>query len=796
VDTYRKAITEAANPDRVEEAMQRIVTALHLAGQYKASDEACVKFEQTYPASTLLPLVWFRAAENARLSAMAATADQNMRGKKAELDKMFEEAVTRYQRVLKKFPEFPYVNLARYGLGLSYYHQEKYAESLAALTEIAGADRIGDLAGVPYMLADCLLRLLPAETDDGLKGAQLLERAEQAGKLLEGFAMSLDAKSTLAPDAWLKLGYCYQRMGMALADPAEKTKVFTAARQAYEKISQQYNNSPAMPYSVFERAKCMALQGDANGAINELNRFQGDPLKNSPVAPLALVRLAGLLRSQNRMADALKAMEQCRQLEGGLKDDPLRSQWIPLIQYEHALAVKESGKPVEARAMFDALAKQFPTRLEGVNALWRSGQCRRDELQAAIATAKATIVKPGVQRPQIEAAIKAVTDGLAAMAQTAEFFKTEAAKLAQSVPDSEARLRMLYELAWCQRTLAEAEIIAAREKLQRAALDKVLENFRKRNQPAPALNAPDVPLSAVLPQPSEKAARDAYAAVIASKSEAAVVARARLELAEMMQERGEITGALEVLAPALDLSPPLELAERIRLRTASCLIAKKDAKTALAQLQPVLQNAKSTLAAEARYLAGDAHIAAKDWPNAVTQLLPFRDQDPWRNVPEVADKALMRLGYALAQANRWDESRQAYENLVQRFQQSPWFFEARYGIGWAHKNANRHEEAVNAFNEVTRGTAAEVAARAQLHAGLCRLAQKRFPEAATALLVVPTTYDCPEHSAPALCEAGQAQLEQKKVAEAVKLWESVIKDYPTSNWAEVAKQRLAGVKKP
>ena len=36
----------------------------------------------------------------------------------------------------------------------------------------------------------------------------------------------------------------------------------------------------------------------------------------------------------------------------------------------------------------------------------------------------------------------------------------------------------------------------------------------------------------------------------------------------------------------------------------------------------------------------------------------------------------------------------------------------------------------------------------------------------------------------------------RKVAEAVKLWESVIKDYPASNWAEVARQRLAGVKKP
>ena len=58
-----------------------------------------------------------------------------------------------------------------------------------------------------------------------------------------------------------------------------------------------------------------------------------------------------------------------------------------------------------------------------------------------------------------------------------------------------------------------------------------------------------------------------------------------------------------------------------------------------------------------------------------------------------------------------------------------------------------YDGAVNTYTQVTQRTAAEVGAKAQLQIGLCRLEQQRFNEAATALLVVPFTYDYPELSA-------------------------------------------------
>jgi TolA-binding protein len=121
--------------------------------------------------------------------------------------------------------------------------------------------------------------------------------------------------------------------------------------------------------------------------------------------------------------------------------------------------------------------------------------------------------------------------------------------------------------------------------------------------------------------------------------------------------------------------------------------------------------------------------------------------------------------------------------------------EGRYGIGWAHQNAGRYDDAVNAYNQVVSATATELGARAQLNIGLCRLAQKRYADATTAFLVVPYTYDYPHLSALALLEAARAFAENNQKDQAVKLLERLIKDHPDTEPAEAAKKRLEELKK-
>ena len=127
----------------------------------------------------------------------------------------------------------------------------------------------------------------------------------------------------------------------------------------------------------------------------------------------------------------------------------------------------------------------------------------------------------------------------------------------------------------------------------------------------------------------------------------------------------------------------------------------------------------------------------------------------------------MRLGYALAQLKQWEPSRQAYEQVYNRFGNGPWANEARYGAGWAQQSQGRFDDAVNLYTQVATATATELGASAQLNIGQCRLAQKRYPEATTALLVVPFTYDYPNLSALALMEAARGFAENNQADQAV-----------------------------
>jgi TolA-binding protein len=224
-------------------------------------------------------------------------------------------------------------------------------------------------------------------------------------------------------------------------------------------------------------------------------------------------------------------------------------------------------------------------------------------------------------------------------------------------------------------------------------------------------------------------------------------------------------------------------------------MAKGDPKAGLTQFNVVAQNPKGAMYAQAMYRGGEALIEQKDYAEAVKKFAIFRDAQQYQNLPGLTDRALLRLGHAYAQLKDWDKSRQAHEQVTSRFGSGPWAAEARFGIGWAYQNQGQHDNAVNAYTQVATSTATELGARAQLNIGQCRLAQKRYAEACTALLVVPYTYDYPALNAQALVEAARALAEDKKEDQAIKLLERVIRDYPETEAAEAAKKRLEELKK-
>ena len=201
----------------------------------------------------------------------------------------------------------------------------------------------------------------------------------------------------------------------------------------------------------------------------------------------------------------------------------------------------------------------------------------------------------------------------------------------------------------------------------------------------------------------------------------------RLEMAEMFADREEFDPAIKLLKEANDVEPrgdkfpSPELVDKIRIRLGGCLAAKKDLDGALGYFEAVANNPKSPLVAQGLYRAGEVLLAKGETAKAIERLAPFRDKGEYQNVQGVTDRALLRLGYALGVDKKWDASRQAYEMLVNRFGGSPWVNDARYGAGWALQNAGQFDQAVNWYNQVIAATTTQLAAKAQLQVGLCRL---------------------------------------------------------------------------
>src|SRR5439155_10519773 len=232
----------------------------------------------------------------------------------------------------------------------------------------------------------------------------------------------------------------------------------------------------------------------------------------------------------------------------------------------------------------------------------------------------------------------------------------------------------------------------------------------------------EVPLSQIRVQPSDVKARARYAALIDALPDAPLSVNARLELAELLAQRGEHEEAIKTLVDALDREPGPELTEKVRFSLGCCQAAKGNHKAALAQFELVGQAVKSQLAAQAKYCAAEVFMDLKNYAEAAKRFTVFRDTPQFQQLPGLSDRALLRLGHAYAALNQWDAAREAHELLLSRMTDSTWTQDAHYGVGWAREQQRQYDEAATAYAHAAAGRLSEAAAMAQLRIGICRLA--------------------------------------------------------------------------
>ncbi|MBX3388609.1 MAG: tetratricopeptide repeat protein [Phycisphaeraceae bacterium] len=150
--------------------------------------------------------------------------------------------------------------------------------------------------------------------------------------------------------------------------------------------------------------------------------------------------------------------------------------------------------------------------------------------------------------------------------------------------------------------------------------------------------------------------------------------------------------------------------------------------------------------------------------------------------------ALLKLGEVSASASLWDESEKAYSRFLEGESASPLWFQARFGQGWARENLAKYDQACEAYRDVVEKHEGPTAARAQFQIGECLYAQKKLDEAVRELLKVDVLYGYPEWSAAALYEAGRCMRELGREKEASAQFEEVVKRFPETRWAALAKE--------
>jgi TolA-binding protein len=746
---YDQIANEKLLPAKADEVLQRAATAYHLAGDPTTSEARIATFLQQFPDSPLRPLVLFRSAENASLKA----EQEVKKGNPAAAREAFGAATTKYEELIRKYPEFERVHRARYAQALCLTAREEWEKAAAVLEVIPAPERNGELAGVSYVLADCLIRTAPARAEDALADNILRERLTTAANLLEGF-IAANPKGEQTADALLKLGLCYRRLGTQLAPGNDRNEALNRARGALERVPREFPQYPLIGSAHLERARVIALQGDKGGAVNTLRQFANDPLQKSPVAPLALIALATLLREQNQSQAAADTLKQARErFEAELIKDAARADWVPLLRYNHGVALFEAGKLAEARTAFEHAVQSGGNKPIGAESALRLLQCSAEETKRKLGDIEKERQKGNLtpqQTADLEVRLKAARGDLATIArqfdQRAEHFKV-------ALPQSDACSRMLYEAAWAFRA-SGADAVAAYAKL--------IEQF------------PDLALSV----------------------------EARLELAEIFVDAGKHEEAIKLLREAIDKEPtdkptPQETLERIRLLLGGVLFDKKDFAGAQGQFEAVAANEKSPHRGQGLYRSAECLLAQGKTDEAVKKLVVFRDNPAFHNIAGVSDRAVLRLGHGLLLLKQWDAARQAFEAVVNRHGNgNPWAVDARYGIGAALLSQGKFDEAANAFTQVVQMTQDDRSGRARLQIGECRAKQSKWADAGKEFQAVYYGYDIPELKYTAMIEHARVLVEEKKPEDALKLLKKVIEEAPKdSEWAKAAQERLMKLKK-
>lgn len=151
---------------------------------------------------------------------------------------------------------------------------------------------------------------------------------------------------------------------------------------------------------------------------------------------------------------------------------------------------------------------------------------------------------------------------------------------------------------------------------------------------------------------------------------------------------------------------------------------------------------------------------------------------------------LLHAGQSAAQLKQWEKALGLLNKLIDDFADSPHLPEALYEKGWTLQNLGRADDAVAAYQQVIAMTGREAAARAQFMIGEIQFERKEHREAIVSFFKVISGYGYPKWQAYATYEAARCFEVLDLKPQAIQQYQELLKNFPESEQAPLAKERL------
>lgn len=289
----------------------------------------------------------------------------------------------------------------------------------------------------------------------------------------------------------------------------------------------------------------------------------------------------------------------------------------------------------------------------------------------------------------------------------------------------------------------------------------------------------------------EKEAADTFQLLATKLPDSPLAAESLFRVGEFHETAKTLPEAAKAYAAGLAKAKQPEIRERLQYKLGWVQFEQEAFPEATATFQAqVKEHPTGTLLGDATYLTGECLFRQKKAADA----LPFFATVIAAKLEKYHARSLYRSGTCTAELKQWPASEQHYKSLAQQFPKFEQINEANYGLGLALQSQNKLDEAKAVYQQVTKATNTETAAKSRFMMGECDFAAKKYQSAVEHFLESAIGYPYDEWKAMGQFEAGRCFIELKEIEKAREALETVVKKFPQHARAKDAAALLANLK--